>query len=329
MDDTTETDHKTATADSTARAWMARQAGYNKAGARYENRYGGRIGRAYHRRRCEKLEGEIARHFPANPELDILELGCGTGMTVEWLCKSTSHRIYALDFSSTFLGLVGERTAAFSNRPSLMLANAIELPFADESFDVIYATRFVHQFPHCDKLQLASEIRRVLRPGGLALLEFYSRAFNLLNYYVRLGDADVHPTLEEHLSHYPSAGEVREIVGGDFRIESLRFFADRYVNRILGYRVFSLLNGCMTLLPPLRWLMNEHWVIYAPKRTGEVPAKNAKRSMFEIIRCPKCRGQLTQGTSSAPLICKACHLAYPVVDGVPNLLSHEAQKLTS
>lgn len=38
----------------------------------------------------------------------------------------------------------------------------------------------------------------------------------------------------------------------------------------------------------------------------------------EILRCPACRGELTDGP--AALACAACGVTYPVVDGVPVLL---------
>ncbi len=38
----------------------------------------------------------------------------------------------------------------------------------------------------------------------------------------------------------------------------------------------------------------------------------------EILRCPACHGELTDGAAS--FTCAACDVTYPVVDGVPVLL---------
>lgn len=95
------------------------------------------------------------------------------------------------------------------------LGNAIELPFDDGSFDAIYATRFMHQFPHADKLRIAGELERVLRPGGIVALELYARPINHLRYY--LDQRHKYPTRERYFQHYPSRGELREIVGPDYR----------------------------------------------------------------------------------------------------------------
>jgi len=57
--------------------------------------------------------------------------------------------------------------------------------------------------------------------------------------------------------------------------------------------------------------------------------------LLAILRCPKCRGVLSErgaqasGDSAKPgtsaLVCAACKLSYAVEDGIPNLLVEEAQ----
>ena len=41
--------------------------------------------------------------------------------------------------------------------------------------------------------------------------------------------------------------------------------------------------------------------------------------------CPRCRGELTDAPDA--LVCTACRLVYPVVDGVPWLIPERARKL--
>lgn len=330
MNNSTDASNEPESANPRARSWRARQEGYNKTGANYDNLYGSHLGRAYHRRRCEILNSVVEEHFSVKNQLDLLEVGCGPGMTLEFLCERTEHRIFAFDFSSAMIGRAAAHTATLDNRPSLMLANALELPFDDNSFDIVYATRFIHQFPHEDKIRIAREVSRVLRPGGLVLLEFYARSINLLNYYFRRGEADIYSPIEEHLSHYSSRREVRDIVGQNYRIVGLQFFGDRVMNRVLGYCALSWLNACVTAVPLLRWLMNEHWVIYTPMAEGALDspvAANVTLSLFEKVRCPKCRGRLTHDEDVVALTYEACELVYSIVDGIPNLLSHEARSL--
>jgi len=51
------------------------------------------------------------------------------------------------------------------------------------------------------------------------------------------------------------------------------------------------------------------------------------QDLMEIIRCPKCLGALTEVTvaSGEGLRCPACHLFYPILDGIPNMLLDEAR----
>ncbi len=47
--------------------------------------------------------------------------------------------------------------------------------------------------------------------------------------------------------------------------------------------------------------------------------------LLAILRCPKCRGTLTEKDAPASLLCASCRLSYAIEDGIPNLLIDEAQ----
>ena len=46
--------------------------------------------------------------------------------------------------------------------------------------------------------------------------------------------------------------------------------------------------------------------------------------LVELVRCPKCLGTLTAKGEDG-LECAACHVVYPVVDDIPQLLVEEAR----
>ena len=48
------------------------------------------------------------------------------------------------------------------------------------------------------------------------------------------------------------------------------------------------------------------------------------KDFLEILACPNCRGDLTESEDSNSLICSECSAAYPVVEGIPVLLSSAA-----
>jgi len=49
--------------------------------------------------------------------------------------------------------------------------------------------------------------------------------------------------------------------------------------------------------------------------------------LLAILVCPQCRGDLRYDAVAERLICEACRLRYPVVDGVPVMLPEEAEKI--
>ncbi|MCW7549140.1 hypothetical protein OO184_14660 [Photorhabdus sp. APURE] len=49
--------------------------------------------------------------------------------------------------------------------------------------------------------------------------------------------------------------------------------------------------------------------------------------LLEIIACPVCNGKLSYDKENFELICKLDRLAFPVRDGIPVLLDHEAREL--
>ena len=109
----------------------------------------------------------------------ILDAGCGPGGTGAWL---TRHgRVVAVDEATAALRFVRSR------RPALapVRADLQALPFRDRTFDVAVAITVVYSVP--DDTAAVTELARVLRPGGVALL--FEPAFRALR---RAHDTTVH-----------------------------------------------------------------------------------------------------------------------------------------
>ena len=52
-------------------------------------------------------------------------------------------------------------------------------------------------------------------------------------------------------------------------------------------------------------------------------------NLLEILACPICKGELLYDQSSQELICKFDRLAYPIVEGIPVMLTARARRLSS
>lgn len=46
--------------------------------------------------------------------------------------------------------------------------------------------------------------------------------------------------------------------------------------------------------------------------------------LLAIMQCPSCAGSLHERPKPPSLVCDACGLAYPVVDGIPSMIVEEA-----
>ncbi|MEP7338090.1 MAG: class I SAM-dependent methyltransferase [Acidobacteriota bacterium] len=106
---------------------------------------------------------------PLLPACDrtILDAGCGTGGNLEWLARYGGQgRVVGVDFVSTAMAFCRER-----GHQELAQASATNLPFADESFDLVTSFDVLVQIPGEDSDQQAiREMWRVLRPGGIAFV---------------------------------------------------------------------------------------------------------------------------------------------------------------
>jgi ubiquinone/menaquinone biosynthesis C-methylase UbiE len=99
---------------------------------------------------------ELARGLKARA---ILEVGCGT---CHWLSglESTGAAVYGLDFSQGMLAKA--RNQLKVNR--LTRGSALNLPYAANSFDLVYCVDALHHFG--DARRFLAQAYRALRPGG-------------------------------------------------------------------------------------------------------------------------------------------------------------------
>ena len=113
----------------------------------------------------EYWNAEIYKWLPLRRDLAVLDNMCGTGVFLDRLSRDFQFVVGA-DIS---LDMVQRTSAgARTQLKGLVCADADRLPFADSSFDVVNVRGALH---HVNPVHTAlSEMRRVLRPGGLAII---------------------------------------------------------------------------------------------------------------------------------------------------------------
>jgi ubiquinone/menaquinone biosynthesis C-methylase UbiE len=97
--------------------------------------------------------------------IHFLDIGCGTGYAVRFVANmlETDGAFFGVDISPRMVDIARANAAGFKNT-SFVVANAEELPFDGEIFEVILCTNSFHHYQNPSKA--LSEIYRVMKPNG-------------------------------------------------------------------------------------------------------------------------------------------------------------------
>jgi ubiquinone/menaquinone biosynthesis C-methylase UbiE len=114
----------------------------------------------------ERMRDEAIGMLDISPDDRVLDIGCGTGFATEALIQETEH-VYGLDQSPHQLERAFEK---FGRRGTVQfsLGDAERLPFANNSFDVVWSSGSIEYWPN--PVAALRECRRVGKPGGQVLV---------------------------------------------------------------------------------------------------------------------------------------------------------------
>jgi SAM-dependent methyltransferase len=113
----------------------------------------------------------------------VLEIGLGQGADAERLIRNGA-RWSGVDLTAESIDRVRTRlTLRDLPHEELRQGSVLDLPFAGDSFDMVFSHGVLHHVP--DIKQAQSEIHRVLRPDGELVIMLYARWS--LNYLVSIG----------------------------------------------------------------------------------------------------------------------------------------------
>lgn len=143
------------------------------------------------RYRLEPYISDFAR-FAEGAGKAVLEVGVGMGADhLEW-AKSRPGRLAGVDLTMRAVDWTARRLALGGYESDLRVADAENLPFPDDSFDIVYSWGVFHHSP--DTGRAFHEAYRVLRPGGLLRAMIYHRPSIVgLLLWARYGLATGHP----------------------------------------------------------------------------------------------------------------------------------------
>lgn len=162
------------------------------------------------------------RRMNVQPGWQALDVCCGTCDWAISLAEAVGPhgRVVGLDFSANMLAVGAKKVRArgLDDRTELVLGNAMNLPFADNTFDCATIGFALRNVP--DIRRVLSEMRRVVKPGGMVvsidvskpLWKPYRALFYLYVYHILpllgkvfAGKYDEYRWLPESLTDFPDS----------------------------------------------------------------------------------------------------------------------------
>jgi ubiquinone/menaquinone biosynthesis C-methylase UbiE len=96
----------------------------------------------------------------------VLEVGVGTGKNIEYYPEGAD--ITAIDFSGKMLEKARNRAVKYNKKVDLLLMDAQNMDFPDNSFDMVFTTCVFCSVP--DPVKGLMEIRRICKPDGKIIM---------------------------------------------------------------------------------------------------------------------------------------------------------------
>lgn len=115
---------------------------------------------------CRKDYPDVLAEVRKEPFTDLLDAGCGTGAMLGMFQRDCPDKNYTgIDLSEKMIETAKRKKL---NRARFVAGDCENLPFEDNSFDVVTCSMSFHHYPNPEKF--FQSLHRVLRPGGRLIL---------------------------------------------------------------------------------------------------------------------------------------------------------------
>lgn len=169
----------------------------------------------------------LTQQLPKQPQT-IVDLGCGVGMSTMTLQDIYPQaQITGIDLSPYFLTVAQYRTQQQGREISWKHAAAEATGLPDASFDLVSACLMFHELPQTASLQIISEAKRLLRPGGyLTIMDMNpnSEVFRKMPPYI----LTLLKSTEPYLDQYFSLDLASAIVNSGFATPTVTYNSPRH-----------------------------------------------------------------------------------------------------
>lgn len=131
--------------------------------------------------REETFKRQLIQRADIQPGQRGLDLGCGTGTLTVMLKQSAPEaQITGFDGDEEVLAIAKTKAEQAHVEITWDHGLAYELPYPDNSFDIVVSSLVIHHLIGADKMRAFQEVRRVLRPAGWVHILDFGRPFNFL-----------------------------------------------------------------------------------------------------------------------------------------------------
>jgi ubiquinone/menaquinone biosynthesis C-methylase UbiE len=151
----------------------------------------------------------------------LLEIGCGMGFdSLEFLKRGV--RVTATDLTPTAVGLAKRHFDIVGVRAeNVKTENALELSFDDDTFDAVWSNGVLHATG--DTRRAIAEARRVLKPGGRAMISHFYRKPSWMWWMHRWGRENIeHKDQDPPVNEFYTEREIRDFFAGFEIVEAVQ-----------------------------------------------------------------------------------------------------------
>lgn len=203
-----------------------------------------------------------------NKDKKILEVACNMCTTAIGLAQKFGCKIQGVDLDEAALEKARANIAmhGLQDKIHVQRANAMVLPFEDESFDIVINEAMLTMLPVQAKMKAVAEYFRVLKPGGF-----------LLTHDVMLTTEDSEAVLQQ----------LREAI--NITVTPLTKQGWKNVFLDSGFRNVETYNGDMTLLSPSGMLYDEGVLgtLKIIKNALKAENRSTFKKMFNVFNDPQ------------------------------------------
>ena len=137
--------------------------------------------------RLKSVRLKVLEFSQAQKNSFVLDVCCGTGDQAFYFAQ-ISENVFGIDLDQGMLKLAKQKMQKQQNAVCFKIANATNLPFEDNYFDIITISLALHEKEEEVRIKVIEEMKRVVKPNGRIIVADYKTPLpkNLIGWSIRI-----------------------------------------------------------------------------------------------------------------------------------------------